>query len=212
MASRGSITLREVALERYYYTQEENVATQANLITVEQYLESFEGYPGLRDELINGRIVMTPQPKPLHQHIVRNLQGLLDIACKGTDYIVNGDSNIKFQNSNSAPAPDVFVVESSKWREAIINGTYLDTPPLIAVEILSPSQADLNEKIDIYLEAGVAVLWIVDPKNRTVLIHTGQRESFYQKDHDEIDLPKPLNGSVKLADIFAGLPETPSPA
>ncbi len=39
-------------------------------ITVEQYL-GFRGYPGLRDELINGEIVLSPQPKPHHQEVSR---------------------------------------------------------------------------------------------------------------------------------------------
>jgi hypothetical protein len=41
-------------------------------ITIQQY-EQFEGYPGLRDELIEGDIVMSPQPKPLNQQTVRNI-------------------------------------------------------------------------------------------------------------------------------------------
>jgi len=43
------------------------MTTQTHPITVAQYLHSFEGYPGLRDELINGRIVMYPQPYPSEQ-------------------------------------------------------------------------------------------------------------------------------------------------
>jgi Uma2 family endonuclease len=46
-------------------------------ITVEQY-EDFEGFPGLRDELINGKIVLPPQPKPLHQQVSENIHGLLN--------------------------------------------------------------------------------------------------------------------------------------
>src|SRR5438874_2194855 len=59
------------------------MTTQSNPITVIQYEHSFEELPGFRDELINGKIVMTPQPKPLHQHIRKNLERLLDAACQG---------------------------------------------------------------------------------------------------------------------------------
>jgi Uma2 family endonuclease len=181
------------------------MATQTKPITVEQYEHSFEGYPGLRDELINGRIVVTPQPQPLHQHIQKNIQRLLDKSCEGTPYTVNGDSNIKFPALNSAPSPDAFVVATARWQEAMRADTYLNAPPLIAVEILSPSQQDVNEKVDIYLKAGVTALWVVDPNERTVLYHSGSRRHRYQRD-TEIFLPLPLSGSIKVADIFAGLP------
>lgn len=51
--------------------------------------------------------------------------------------------------------------------------TLIDGVPILAVEILSPSVVieDVNEKIDAYLEAGVALAWIVDPYYRTVKVH-----------------------------------------
>lgn len=49
--------------------------------------------------------------------------------------------------------------------------TLMDGAPLLAVEILSPSdtQRDIDEKVDAYLEAGVQLIWIVDPHLQTVL-------------------------------------------
>jgi Uma2 family endonuclease len=48
----------------------------------------------------------------------------------------------------------------------------MDGPPIFAVEILSPSDKneDIDEKIDEYLEAGVKLVWIVDPHLETVLV------------------------------------------
>jgi Uma2 family endonuclease len=181
-------------------------ATQTHPITVAQYEDSFEGYPGLRDELINGRIVMSPKEKPLHQQVCKNIVGLLDSACERTDYIANGKSNIKFPASNSAPAPDVFVVETSLWEKAIEKETYIDVPPLLVVEVLSPSE-DVSEKIGIYLDAGVVSTWVVDPKRRIVLVYGGSEKRQYGG-RTEINLPFPLNGSVGTDDIFFGLPES----
>lgn len=53
-------------------------ASKAPAITVEQY-EGFEGYPGLRDELIYGEIVLSPQRKPVHQQVAGNL---LSACCR----------------------------------------------------------------------------------------------------------------------------------
>ena len=149
------------------------MATQENThpIMVAQYLNSFQGHPAFRDELIDGRIVMTPQPKPLHQHICKNVQRLLDAICEGTDYIVNGDSNIELTPFDM-PAPDVFVVRATAWEEAMRAGEYLCTPPLLAVEILSPGQ-EVQEKVRLYLSAGVDAVWVVYPSTRATLVYAG---------------------------------------
>lgn len=48
----------------------------------------------------------------------------------------------------------------------------IDGIPVLAVEILSPSDTidAVNEKIRIYLESGVQLVWIVDPYNQTVIV------------------------------------------
>lgn len=50
---------------------------------------------------------------------------------------------------------------------------FIDGPPILAVEILSPSDTieDITEKVEDYLAAGVALVWIVSPKFRTVEVH-----------------------------------------
>src|SRR5579884_461573 len=93
-------------------------APAAPPITVEQYL-NFKGYPGLRDELINGEIVLSPQPKALHQEVCENVLHALREALQGSNYVVKHNSNIRFDRANSMPAPDVFVVSREAWLRAI---------------------------------------------------------------------------------------------
>lgn len=186
---------------------------QTHAITVAQYLHSFSGYPGLRDELIGGKIFMTDLPRPLYQHVQQNLFRLLHSACQCADYTVSGSSNILFPASNSAPSPDVFVVETSRWKEAIENDTYIDGPPLLVVERLwdhlgsvLPDE-NLREKISFYSKEVVVSLWVIDPERRIVRVYSGSEEHLYGK-HTEINLPFPLSGSVRIDDIFFGLPES----
>lgn len=49
----------------------------------------------------------------------------------------------------------------------------VDGPPVLAVEILSPSdqQRHITEKIQTYLDSGVALVWIVEPIFRTVTVY-----------------------------------------
>jgi len=163
----------------------------AHPITVEQY-ERFEGYPGLRDELINGRIVMNPQPKPLHQHVLLNIMDILRrCVWEGTEFVVNTNSNIKFPALNSMPAPDVFIVSKKAWVEAIEANQYLSSLPFLVVEILSESnrQKHIDQKIQVYLDAGVPEVWVVDPKERVVGVHRRDfsGESFFNRNDLNFD-------------------------
>lgn len=49
----------------------------------------------------------------------------------------------------------------------------IDGPPILAVEILSPSDTHeiISEKITDYLESGVKFVWIVDPRLKTVTVY-----------------------------------------
>jgi Uma2 family endonuclease len=109
---------------------------------VEQY-KAFEGYPGLKDGLINGEIILSPQPKQLHQQVVMNLMNLLRAALTRQDFIVQGNSNIDFGAGFSMPAPDVFVIiAKSEWKRACDEEDYLRAAPVLVVEVFSPATKD----------------------------------------------------------------------
>jgi Uma2 family endonuclease len=57
--------------------------------------------------------------------------------------------------------------------------TLIDGVPILAVEILSPSdtQEAIHEKVDDYLSAGVRLVWVVNPHDRTVRVYQPDAES-----------------------------------
>ena len=89
--------------------------------------------------------------------------------------------------------PDVCVVLQERPTEQIFR-----TPPFIAVEILSPDDraSVLQKKIRDYLAFGIAYVWVIDPRERTAIVHT--RSGSYQSqdlilrtENPEIVLPLP---------------------
>ena len=104
--------------------------TVAPPITVEQY-ERFSGYPGLRDELIHGEIVLSPQPKPLHQPVAQNVHDLLRAAVRSQPYTARQNSNLRFPGVYSMPAPDVFVVSRKEWCRACRENEYVSKTPIL---------------------------------------------------------------------------------
>jgi len=178
-------------------------------ITVEQYEHSFEGYPGLRDELINGRIVMNPPPKPLHQHVLRNVMRVLEAVCESKNYTVNTNTGIRFAGQLSELGPDVFVISRTAMEKAIEADDYLSTPPVLVVEV-ALSEAEhrqrIADKVAIYLSAGVSRVWVVEPEKRLVTVHSSTGQTTCQSDWT-VSLPSPFKGKVNVAGFFAGLPE-----
>jgi Uma2 family endonuclease len=46
-----------------------------------------------------------------------------------------------------------------------------DVPPDLAVEVHLPDEADMQRKVQQYMEAGVLSVWVVDPRRRTLTQH-----------------------------------------
>ena len=77
--------------------------------------------------------------------------------------------------------PDIMVYEKSRYETyAAENPLSDDDKPFVlvpdfVVEIISPTDkyTDVLEKIDAYLSDGVALIWIVEPKQKTVAVYAG---------------------------------------
>jgi len=90
----------------------------------------------------------------------------------------------------------------------ILEQRFLPAAPDLAVEVLSRGQPNqrFNRKIDFYLEHGVQLVWIVNPRARTVTVLAPGREPRTLTEADTLDGADVLPGfSVAVAEIFAQL-------
>ena len=114
---------------------------------------------GRRYELIDGMLVVSPAPGTRHQQIVVKLLGCLDAVCPddlvvlAAPYAVRSGEYLELQ-------PDVLVGKFADFTEQD-----LPKPPVLVVEVLSPSTAlnDLNTKKAAYERLGVPDYWVIDP-------------------------------------------------
>lgn len=94
--------------------------------------------------------------------------------------------------------PDVAAMESD-------GTTLMDGPPVLAVEILSPSdrQQDIDEKVDAYQDAGVPLVWIVDPHLRIVTVLRLDQPPRSFNETETLDAEPHLPGfAAKVASLF----------
>ena len=86
------------------------------------------------------------------------------------------------------------------------NARLVDGPPILAVEVLSPSNAqeDILEKVQRYLDCGVALVWVVEPVFRTVTLYRPGAEPQMFTVQQELTGEPHLPGlRIRVADIFS---------
>jgi Uma2 family endonuclease len=85
--------------------------------------------------------------------------------------------------------------------------------PDLAIEVLSEGNTpkEMSRKLDDYFDAGVRLVWFVDPRNRTVETFTGKESSKVLQEDQTLTGGKVLPGfSVTLKELFADAEIAPS--
>lgn len=115
---------------------------------------------GHRYELLDGSLVVTPAPGIDHQRCVVALTVKL-VAAAGPDLQVLVAPFDWVVSRGTRFQPDVLVA-----RNADLGSENLQRPPVLAVEVLSPSTRliDLGAKRLAYASAGLPAYWVVDPE------------------------------------------------
>ena len=129
-------------------------------------LEDLPDDDGHRYELIDGTLVVSPGPVHGHQTVVGNLYLLLRAACPPGLQVILAPFAVALADDTEVQ-PDLLVAERDRFTRHELPG-----PPLLAVEVLSPStrRVDLLLKRDRLQEAGCPAYWLVDPDALTVLV------------------------------------------
>jgi Uma2 family endonuclease len=122
---------------------------------------------GKRYELVHGELLVNPSPSPMHQRISRRLLRQLEDYCQeraiGEVFYAPLDVIL---TPHDVFEPDLLVVADPTH----ISKRGIEKPPLLVVEILSPStlKVDRGIKSRRYAELGVPHYWIVDPDEKRV--------------------------------------------
>ena len=179
------------------------MAVTARRFTVDEVL----AWPddGNRYELVDGVLLVTPAPVPLHQIVAARLLAALEARVRHwPDIHVGSPGEIRVQ-PGTLMEPDILVFRSrslrAKWES--IQEHWL------AVEVWSPSSViyDREVKRDAYLQIGVREVWLVDAERTTVLVSRpgGPRDQLYRTTLPWQPFPGAEIESLDLADIFRGI-------
>jgi Uma2 family endonuclease len=122
---------------------------------------------GQRYELMEGELYVTPAPSPLHQRTSKRLQRMLEahFEANGIGEVFNAPVDVVLSRWDVVE-PDLVVVADPRQ----ISRRAIEGPPLLMVEILSPSTIDMDREIKAKRYAAFAVphYWIVDIDARAI--------------------------------------------
>ena len=157
---------------------------------------------GLRHELIDGQFVMTPAPGSNHQIVTTTLITMLRIRLQGSELrVLHAPYDVVL--GPHVVEPDVFVAPKSDF-----TAKDLPVPPLLVIEVLSPSTSHLDRgrKREIYAEAGVAHYWIVDPDVPSISTFELAEGTYHQTAHiignQTLDVRQPVQLRLTPAQLL----------
>lgn len=114
---------------------------------------------GHRYELLDGALLVTPAPSWHHQTCVTSLLVLLHAHRRPGQTVLVAPFDVRLSRT-TVLEPDLLVARKADMRPARLEG-----PPLLAIEVLSPStrRIDLGAKRLANEAAGLPAYWLVDP-------------------------------------------------
>lgn len=187
------------------------VHPSAGLLTAEEFCE-FVHRPeneGRWFELDEGKVIELPPPQLAHGFVIGVICRLLwdYVGGRGHGCVFPNDTGVVVgRDPDTVLGPDVMLIdENLSLSELQEQGGYLETPPPLVVEVLSPDDrwTRVSKKIRQYLAMGVNVVWVVDPATRGVTIHRPGQEADVLGDEDTVhggdELP---DFECRVADLF----------
>lgn len=176
------------------------------LITIDE-LEHAPALEG-RYELIEGELVeMSPAGAPHGETgMTLGVQLWLSVNQQNLGKVYGPDTGFApFPGQETVRVPDVGFVSHDRLPPPDEQKGFLRLAPDLVVEVISPSdrRSEIAAKVDMWLEAGVLLLWLVDPDARTVSVyHPGQPVRLLHED-DVLGGEDVIPGfSLRVGEIF----------
>lgn len=158
---------------------------------------------GYRYELVEGVLLMSPSPRPIHQRAVARLLTVLTVHCPPEFEVLPAPVDVTLAE-DTVLIPDVLVGERTRFTERGLTGA-----PVLSVEVISRSSRLIDTKLKParLAEAGCPHYWVVDPnlpQVRCYLLVDGAYQEQTVVTGDEVaDLDQPFPIRLCAEDLVA---------
>ena len=167
-------------------------------MTLEEFLESdLERY-----EYIKGELLPMAPPSMEHGRISTNL--FLPLGSYIREHQL-GDiyMDIGFTVGERVLIPDIAFIANDSMPDNLSN--VCPVPPDLAVEVVSPSDTlhRLQEKVFAYLEAGTQLVWVIEPRAKSVTVYRSETDITTLTRNDTLSGEDVVEGfTCQVAELF----------
>lgn len=182
-------------------------------MSMEDFIRQFDEAPF---ELINGTRRELMPNLPMHGSVVLFLmEMLLKLRESAGIYFMMEMPFVLVESSNwvkGSRVPDIMVFNSGRMNAyKAQNEDWTDKPyviiPDLCVEVVSKNDdfADVMEKVESYMQDGVRLVWVFEPRTQTVTVRTlGSAQATILHAEDLLDGGEIVKGfSVRVGNVFA---------
>ena len=165
--------------------------------------------PDQRRELVRGEVRMMAPGGFDHGAIGINIASALGVFARQNrlGVVLGADTGfVLSRNPDSVRAPDVAFVAAARIPASGRPVRFWEGAPDLAVEVVSPGDTveEVEEKVDDYLAAGTRLVWVANPKRKTVTVHRPGAQPVVLREGDNIDGADVVPGfHMPVADVFA---------
>jgi Uma2 family endonuclease len=180
-------------------------------VTTEELLAMPEN--GMERELIRGRLREKPMTRRNRRHsrtagnVVYFLKDWLRQQPEPRGEVLAGDAGFRLRRDpDTTVGIDVAYISAELAAATPEKARLVEGAPVLAVEVLSPSNnwEEVTDKVREYLDAGVALVWVLDPVFRTVQVYRPAAEPEMVNATQELSGEPHLPGfRVAVAHLFS---------
>lgn len=156
---------------------------------------------GLRYELVDGALLVTPPPPNAHNLFANELSHLLH-GVLSREWAVLTPGAVEFDVRNWR-SPDLLVIR----RESVRRTYARPDEALLAVEVMSPSSVSTDRLVKPaqFAAAGIAHYWRIEPDEPLLITHALEGGVYRETGRfaDEVVIEEPVPLRFRLADLMA---------
>jgi Uma2 family endonuclease len=160
-------------------------------------------------ELVKGEVVRMAPPSPEHGIICANITRILGVygVQSGHGYTLCDDSAVQTRRDpDTVRGADVCFYSHSRCPRSEVGTGIPPVPPDLAVEVFSPGNRDweIQVKVGEYLDVGVALIWVVYLRSRSVAMYrpSGEPPLVLKEDQVIENLPELPGFHCPVTDLF----------
>lgn len=133
---------------------------------------------GCRHELVDGELRTTALAGSEHSVIAVRLTHIVAVFVHKRDLglVFGAEGGFRVRSDpNTVRAPDLAFVRRERIPPSGIPKGFWPGVPDLAAEVISPSERyeEVDEKVAMWLEAGAEIVWVLNPRRKTVAVHSG---------------------------------------